>query len=55
MLCYSDLQRDDCIDVTMQLQAMVKDSKLISAEADSKVSVNVMLVAALLPSCFGGQ
>ncbi|XP_052760863.1 dnaJ homolog subfamily C member 11-like [Mya arenaria] len=32
----SDLQSADCIDVTVQLQALVKDSKLISPEKNSK-------------------
>ena len=36
-----DLEERECIDVTVPLQALVKDSKLISPEKNSKVNLNV--------------
>ena len=36
-----DLEERECIDVTVPLQALVKDSKLISPEKNSKVYLNV--------------
>lgn len=38
LLYYSELIDRECIDVTIQLQALVKDSKLIVPEAVSKVT-----------------
>jgi hypothetical protein len=41
----------DCIDVTVQLQALVKDSKLIVPETNSKVPAHIFVFVCVHDSC----